>query len=152
MKKIMNNEEEINIIVKRINNNEKRLNNLLTIIRKLNIDLFDFEKCISDYRLLNEYYGSKEWFNDKELYEKSIIPKINAGVLSEDAVWNMNEDIHELIQHINKLIEEVNIMEKEKCNCGPDCTCGCQEGKECTCNDEKCGCDDNCTCGCQEEK
>ena len=38
-------------------------------------------------------------------------------------------------------------MEEKKCNCGPDCTCGCQEGKECTCS-----CDDNCTCGCKEEK
>lgn len=52
-------------------------------------------------------------------------------------------------------------MEKEKkCNCGPDCTCGCQEGKECTCHDEacKCGCgeechcDEKCDCGCQEGK
>ena len=33
-------------------------------------------------------------------------------------------------------------MEK-KCNCGPDCKCGCQEGKECTCKDEKCKCGEN---------
>ncbi len=26
-----------------------------------------------------------------------------------------------------------------ECNCGPDCTCGCQEGKECTCNGD-CNC------------
>ena len=26
--------------------------------------------------------------------------------------------------------------EEKKCNCSPDCTCGCQEGKECTCNGE----------------
>ena len=34
---------------------------------------------------------------------------------------------------------------KKKCCCGPDCKCGCQEGKPCTCGD-KCG------CGCGEEK
>ena len=34
---------------------------------------------------------------------------------------------------------------EKHCNCGPDCTCGCQEGKECTCGDDcqchgsKCG-------------
>ena len=33
----------------------------------------------------------------------------------------------------------------EHCNCGPDCTCGCQEGKECTCEGE-------CTCGCHAEE
>lgn len=32
---------------------------------------------------------------------------------------------------------------KKKCGCGPDCKCGCQEGKECTCNE-------NCACGCRE--
>ena len=32
--------------------------------------------------------------------------------------------------------KENNMEEKKKCNCGPDCTCGCQEGKECTCEDK----------------
>ncbi len=40
---------------------------------------------------------------------------------------------------------------KKSCNCGPDCTCGCQEGKECTCGDG-CNCGSDCTCGCQEGK
>ena len=45
-------------------------------------------------------------------------------------------------------------MEKDKkCNCNEECTCGCQDGKECTCTDEKCTCkEDNCECGCQDEK
>ena len=34
---------------------------------------------------------------------------------------------------------------KKKCDCGPDCTCGCQEGKECTC-------DGTCTCEHEEKK
>ena len=38
-----------------------------------------------------------------------------------------------------------------KCNCSPECDCGCQEGKECKCED-KCTCSDNCECGCQEGK
>ena len=31
---------------------------------------------------------------------------------------------------------------EQKCNCGPDCTCGCQEDEECTCDgcEEKSGC------------
>ena len=41
--------------------------------------------------------------------------------------------------------------EKKKCNCGPDCTCGCQDGKECTC-DGNCKCDENCTCGCHDKE
>ena len=41
--------------------------------------------------------------------------------------------------------------EKKKCNCSKECTCGCQEGKECIC-DGKCKCDENCTCGCHDDK
>ena len=42
-------------------------------------------------------------------------------------------------------------MEEKKCNCGPNCKCGCQEGKPCTC-DGNCQCnDENCNCGCQEK-
>jgi len=39
-------------------------------------------------------------------------------------------------------------MEKEKCNCTETCDCGCQDGKECTC-EENCGCleGEECTCG-----
>ena len=36
-------------------------------------------------------------------------------------------------------------MEKDKKTCDETCTCGCQEGKECTCEEE------NCSCGCEEE-
>ena len=40
-----------------------------------------------------------------------------------------------------------NKDEKElnKCNCTEECDCGCQEGKECTC--DGCHCDDECHCG-----
>ena len=36
--------------------------------------------------------------------------------------------------------------EKKECTCSPECTCGCQEGKECTCEDE------NCKCECHDKK
>ena len=54
------------------------------------------------------------------------------------------------------MAKEQNNKEEKKCSCGPDCTCGCQDGKECTCEDEacKCGCHEEktctCTCGCEK--
>lgn len=42
-------------------------------------------------------------------------------------------------------------LKKEKCNCSEECTCGCQEGKECTC-DGNCECEEECTCGCQNDE
>lgn len=59
------------------------------------------------------------------------------------------------------LVEEFDKMHENHahCDCGPDCTCGCQEGKPCTCDGEcKCGCEDehehdeHCTCGCHSHK
>lgn len=35
---------------------------------------------------------------------------------------------------------------EEKCNCDDACTCGCQDGQECTCEDEKCCHDESCDC------
>lgn len=47
------------------------------------------------------------------------------------------------------MVKEKNIEEKgeKKCNCGPDCKCGCQEGKECTCESKGCCCHHG-DCGC----
>lgn len=40
-------------------------------------------------------------------------------------------------------------IKEKKCDCGPDCKCGCQEGKECTCGDKGCSCHHgSCSCGC----
>ncbi|MBQ8481366.1 MAG: hypothetical protein IJ532_02390 [Alphaproteobacteria bacterium] len=44
----------------------------------------------------------------------------------------------------NKAKEEVK---EQKCDCGPDCKCGCQEGKECTCGEKGCSCHHG-GCGC----
>ena len=38
-------------------------------------------------------------------------------------------------------------IKEKKCGCGPDCKCGCQEGKECTCCNRECHC--GCCCRCK---
>ena len=87
----------------RINKNEERLNKLLTIIKELNNSLDKYESNKKDLSLLNKYYGSKNWFKDKEELEKGNIKNIKAGVLSEDAIWNMLEEIKELKKRMRAL-------------------------------------------------
>ena len=55
--------------MKKIEDNEKRLDKLSKIVSKLNNNLVNFEDLIQDYYSLNEYYGSKEWFQDKDAFE-----------------------------------------------------------------------------------
>lgn len=88
----------------RIENNEKRLDNLNNIVSSLDKDLDYFKKLIPDYKLLNKYYGSKSWFKDKNDFEKGKIKNIKTGVLSEDAVWNLDEDVSEIIIKMQEIV------------------------------------------------
>lgn len=91
----------------RISKNEERLDNITKSIKQLEKALYDFKAHKKDINLLNKYYGSDSWFKDKEAYEQNKIPKIKAGVLSEDAVWNMNEDIKALLDEMKLIIKEM---------------------------------------------
>ena len=91
-------------MIDRINKNEERLDKLLESIKKLNNALDEFESNKKDLDLLKKYYGSKNWFKDKELYESEKIKNIKAGVLSEDAVWNMTEEITFIILEMKEII------------------------------------------------
>ena len=89
---------------KRIIKNEKRLDDTLQSIKLMQEALDIFKSNKKNIDLLNKYYGSKEWFKDKEDLEQKRITGIKAGVLSEDAIWNMNEDIKELLIEMNDII------------------------------------------------
>lgn len=69
-----------------------------------------FKSNINNIDYVNKYYGSKDWFKDKEKHDNGSIV-IKAGVLSEDAVWNMNEDINDLISEMRYI---VSIFDKKK--------------------------------------
>ena len=64
-------------------------------------DYFDY-----NIDLINKYYGSTGWFQDKEMYENNILPKVKAGVLGEDTIWNMNDDINNLILEMQSIVND----------------------------------------------
>ena len=92
-------------MIERISKNEERLDKLLLSVKELEVALENFKASKKDLDLLNKYYGSKNWLKDKEAYEKDVIPKVKAGVLSEDAVWNLNEDINDLIKDMKSIVK-----------------------------------------------
>ena len=94
----------------RIIKNEDRLNQVLSCLKNLEYALEEFKSNKKNIELLNNYYGSKKWFKDKELFENEIISNINAGVLSEDSVWNMNEDIKDIINEMKLIIKNFEDM------------------------------------------
>lgn len=92
-------------MIERISKNEEKLDNILSNIKELELALYNFKNNKKDIALLNKYYGSKNWFKDKEDYENNKIPKIKAGVLGEDTIWNMNEEIKDLIKGMKSIIK-----------------------------------------------
>ena len=94
-------------MIKRIEENEKRLDSLLNSVKELEKALEDFKSKKKDLKELKKYYGSKNWLKDKEAYEQNKIPKIKAGVLSEDAVWNLLENIAELKKEMNAIKKDL---------------------------------------------
>ena len=58
-----------------------------------------------DFLKLSEYYGSTAWMRDYEADEAGKLPAdLKRGVLSEDAVYDLLEDNHELAVRMLKTI------------------------------------------------
>ncbi len=100
-------------MIDRINKNEERLDSIILILKTIEEDLSIFKSNKKNIVLLNKYYGSKNWFKDKEAYENNKIEKIKAGVLSEDAVWNMNEELDSLIFEMKRIVDDYYSSKKE---------------------------------------
>lgn len=81
---------------KRVLKYEELFNKINCILTKLEKDYEEFNSIQNDIDELNKYYGSKSWYKDIEEYDGSY----NAGVLSEDGIWNLLERIKDL--NINK--------------------------------------------------
>lgn len=91
-------------MIDRINKNEERLDSVISSIKSLEKSILEFKSNKRNINLLNKYYGSKSWFKDKDDYESKRIVNIKAGVLSEDAIWNMNDDINDLLDEMKDII------------------------------------------------
>ena len=53
--------------------------------------------------ILSEYYNSNNWKQDFTDDESGLLPKdLKRGVLSEDGIWNLLVDWHELENQLNK--------------------------------------------------
>ena len=79
----MKQKERIEKMEKILSNSSKLLEELETILDKL-------EKDSKNYDELIKYYYSKNWSKDKEDFEKDVLPDLEtAHVLSEDGIYDM---------------------------------------------------------------
>ena len=78
--------------IKRVEEMEKIMDKSADIFRELNMVLDKLEDNLSDYKKLDEYYSSENWFLDN-----GVLPQdLKCGVLSEDGAYNLFGENHEL--------------------------------------------------------
>lgn len=94
-------------MVERIIKNEKKFDEVISVVNNLELSLNSFENIKETIDDLNKYYGSKEWFIDKENIENGKIVNIKNGILSEDGFWNVYVDIKEIAKRMNKISSEI---------------------------------------------
>ena len=66
-------------------------------VMELSAALDNYEAMQEDIAELERYYGSEAWKQDFADDEAGMLPAdLKRGVLSEDGIWNLLEDVREL--------------------------------------------------------
>ena len=81
----------------RIRQMELRMERAAKAVMELSAALENYEAVQEDIAALDQYYGSEEWKQDYADDEAGLLPAdLKRGVLSEDGIWNLLEDVREL--------------------------------------------------------
>lgn len=89
--------------IARIRLMERRLNQALAAVTRLDSALEKYEAAQEAIAALSEYYGSDLWKQDFAADEAGILPEgLKRGVLSEDGIWNLLTDCKELDRRLGK--------------------------------------------------
>lgn len=77
------------------------------VVNRLSQALEDFTALQADLDELEAYYTSPQWRKDFEADEAGKLPKdLKRGVLSEDGLWNLLEDYHQLKEQVKTINKE----------------------------------------------
>ena len=83
--------------IKRVEEMEKIMDKSTDIFKELDAVLDKLEENLADYKKLDEYYSSENWFLDVEDFNNGVLPQdLKCGVLSEDGAYNLFGENHEL--------------------------------------------------------
>ena len=89
--------------IARIRLMERRLNQALAAVKRLDSALEKNEAAQEAIAVLSEYYGSDLWKQDFAADEAGLLPEgLKRGVLSEDGIWNLLTDCKELDRRLGK--------------------------------------------------
>ena len=82
---------------------ERHLNRATAAVKRLEAALDKWEDAQEAIAALEEYYGSDLWKQDLADDEAGRLPAdLKRGVLSEDGIWNLLTDVHDLTTRLKK--------------------------------------------------
>ena len=88
----------------RIRQMELRMERAAKAVMELSAALENYEAVQEDIAALERYYGSEAWKQDFADDEAGLLPAdLKRGVLSEDGIWNLLEDVRELNDGLHEL-------------------------------------------------
>jgi flagellar biosynthesis chaperone FliJ len=98
--------------IERIEKMEAYLNESEKAVRELSKALDRYESALASLKKVSDYYGSALWMKDYEADESGKLPSdLKRGVLSEDAVYDLLTEHHELVLRMSRAVTK-SIREK----------------------------------------
>ena len=90
--------------IDRIQQMEHSLNRASRAVKHLSEALDEYADAQDALRQLSDYYGSDAWKQDFAADEAGLLPPdLKRGVLSEDAIWNLLEDVRDLKERMREV-------------------------------------------------
>lgn len=87
---------------------EKDLNEAGQAVQRFSEAWEEFKEAQEKMKCLAEYYGSPEWFQDLEAYEKGELSEdLKCGVLSEDLIYNLLMENDELVKEVQETMQKI---------------------------------------------
>ena len=77
-------------------------------VMRLSATLDEYADAQDAIRRLSDYYGSEAWKQDFAAESEDRLPQeLKRGVLSEDGVWNLLEDIRDLKERMRETVADM---------------------------------------------
>lgn len=93
--------------IERIKAMERCLDRASQAVMHFSAALDEYADAQDSLRKLSDYYGSDQWKQDFAADSAGLLPTdLKRGVLSEDAVWNLLEDVRDLKERMREMVTD----------------------------------------------
>ena len=93
--------------IERIKAMERCLDRVSQVVMRLSAALDEYVNAQDALHQLSDYYGSDPWKQDFAADSAGLLPPdLKRGVLSEDAVWNLLEDVRDLKERMRTIASD----------------------------------------------